>query len=64
VAQICVEQTAREAFHHGYRTTVVSDGVSSFDPELKAAALRNFAMKFGWVADTETVLGWLGRPAG
>jgi len=63
VAQICVEQTAREAFHHGYRTTVVSDGVSSFDSELKAAMLRNFAMKFGWVADTETVLGWLGQPA-
>lgn len=63
VAQICVEQTAREAFHHGYRTTVVSDGVSSFDSELKAAALRNFAMKFGWVADSETVIGWLGQAA-
>lgn len=63
VAQICVEQTAREAFHHGYRTTVVADGVSSFDPELKAAALKNFAMKFGWVADSETVIGWLGQAA-
>jgi nicotinamidase-related amidase len=59
VAQICVEETAREAFHHGYHTTVASDGVSSFDPELKAAMLRNFAMKFGWVADTDSVLGWL-----
>ncbi|MBS3651728.1 cysteine hydrolase [Pseudaminobacter sp. 19-2017] len=63
VAQICVEQTAREAFHYGYRTTVVSDGVSSFDHELKAAALKNFAMKFGWVADSETVIGWLGQAA-
>lgn len=59
VAQICVEETAREAFHHGYRTVMVADGVSSFDPELKAATLRNFAMKFGWVADGETVLGWV-----
>lgn len=59
VAQICVEETAREAFHHGYRTVVVSDCVSSFDHELKAAMLRNFAMKFGWVADSDTVLSWL-----
>lgn len=59
VTQICVEETAREAFHHGYRTTVAADGVSSFAPDLHAATLKNFAMKFGWVADTETVLGWL-----
>lgn len=62
VAQICVEETAREAFHHGYRTVMVSDGVSSFSPELKAATLKNFAMKFGWVADSDTVLSWLGVP--
>lgn len=59
VAQICVEETAREAFHHGYRTTMVSDGVSSFDAGLKAATLKNFAMKFGWVADSGTALAWL-----
>ena len=59
VAQICVEETAREAFHHGYRTTMVSDAVSSFAPDLQAATLKNFAMKFGWVADAATVAGWL-----
>jgi nicotinamidase-related amidase len=59
VTQICVEETARQAFHHGYRTTVVSDAVSSFAPDLHAAMLKNFAMKFGWVADTDTVLSWL-----
>ncbi len=59
VTQICVEETAREAFHHGYRTTVVADAVSSFSPALHAATLENFAMKFGWVADTDTVLRWL-----
>lgn len=59
VTQICVEETAREAFHHGYRTTMVSDAVSSFAPDLHAATLKNFAMKFGWVADTATVLSWL-----
>lgn len=59
VTQICVEETAREAFHFGYRTTIVSDAVSSYAPDLHAAALKNFALKFGWVADTRTVLTWL-----
>lgn len=59
VTQICVEETGREAFHYGYRTTMVSDAVSSFAPDLHAATLKNFAMKFGWVADSEAVLTWL-----
>lgn len=59
VTQICVEETAREAFHHGLRTTVVSDAVSSFDAGLHAASLRNFAMKFGWVAEADRVCAWL-----
>jgi len=59
VTQICVEESAREAFHHGYRTTVVADAVSSHVPDLHAATLKNFALKFGWVADTDTVLTWL-----
>lgn len=49
VTQICVEETAREAFHRGFLTTVVEDAVSSFAPDLHAATLKNFAMKFGWV---------------
>jgi len=59
VTQICVEETAREAFHHGFRTTLVSDAVSSFAPDLHAATLKNFAMKFGWVADSADLLGRL-----
>ena len=56
VSQICVEETGREAFHHGYRTTMVADGVSSFAPDLQAATLKNFAMKFGWVSTADDVL--------
>jgi nicotinamidase-related amidase len=56
VTQICVEETAREAFHHEYRTTVVEDGVSSFADDLQAATLKNFAMKFGWVATSQSIL--------
>jgi nicotinamidase-related amidase len=60
VTQICVEETAREAFHHGYRTTVVSDAVSSYLPHLHAATLENFARKFGWVEDSAAVIRLLG----
>jgi nicotinamidase-related amidase len=56
VTQICVEETAREAFHHGFRTTLVADAVSSYAPDLHAATLRNFAMKFGWVEDSGMLL--------
>lgn len=59
VTQICVEETAREAFHHGYATTVVADAVSSFAPDLHAATLRNFAMKFGWVSVADEVIAAL-----
>ena len=59
VTQICVEETAREAFHHGYRTTIAADAVSSFAPHLHAATLKNFAMKFGWVAPSDDILQWL-----
>lgn len=56
VTQICVEETGREAFHHGYKTTMVSDAVSSYMPDLHAAVLKNFALKFGWVMTTAEVL--------
>lgn len=56
VTQICVEESAREAFHHGFRTTIVEDAVSSFAPDLHAATLKNFAMKFGWLADSSTII--------
>lgn len=61
VTQICVEETAREAFHHGFRTTMAEDAVSSFAPDLHAATLKNFAMKFGWVEKSETIVETLPR---
>lgn len=59
VTQICVEETAREAFHHGFRATVIEDAVSSFAPDLHAATLKNFAMKFGWVSKSQPVIAEL-----
>lgn len=59
VTQICVEETGRESLHHGFKTVLLSDAVSSFDPELHAATLRNFAMKFGMVMDSGRFLSLL-----
>lgn len=59
VTQICVEETAREAFHRGYRTVIVEDAVSSFAPDLHRATLANLAMKFGWVAPADEVIAHL-----
>ncbi len=56
VTQICVEETVREGFHRGLEMVMVRDGVSSFDPDLHAATLRNIAMKFGRVDPATTVL--------
>jgi nicotinamidase-related amidase len=56
VTQICVEETARESFKHGYPTTIVRDAVSSYLPDLHDAALDNFARKFGWVDPSAAVL--------
>jgi nicotinamidase-related amidase len=55
VTQICVEDTARGAFHNGLKTVVLSDCVSSFAPDLQAATLKNHAMKFGMVLDSKTL---------
>jgi nicotinamidase-related amidase len=55
VTHICVEETAREALKRGYKTTIVSDAVSSYMPDLHAATLKNFGMKFGWVSTAKEV---------
>ena len=59
VTHICVEETAREAFHHGWPSTVVSDAVSAVDQDLHAAALRNLAQKFCWVTTSAEILPWI-----
>lgn len=53
LTQICVEETARQAFHHGFKTIVLRDCVSSFDPQLHEATLKNLNMKFGAVISSK-----------
>ena len=59
VTQICVEETARESLKRGYRTTIVSDAVSTYASDLQAAVLKNFAHKFGWVSTTAEIVAGL-----
>jgi nicotinamidase-related amidase len=65
VTQICVEETVREGFHRGLEMVMVRDAVSSFDPELHRATMRNIEMKFGRVEAAETVVAALSlKPSG
>ena len=64
VTQICVEDTARGAFHEDFQTVVVADAVSSYEPDLHRATLRNIELKYGRVLTTDDLLGELeGRSA-
>ncbi|HEX2441150.1 MAG TPA: cysteine hydrolase [Methylomirabilota bacterium] len=61
VTQICVEETARESFKRGYRTTLISDAVSTYAPDLQAAVFKNFAHKFGYVSTAKDVIAGISR---
>jgi len=56
VTQICVEDTARGAFHEGFQAAVVADAVSSYAPELHRASLQTLAMKYGRVVNAQDAL--------
>jgi nicotinamidase-related amidase len=56
VTQICVDETVRGALEAGLHAILVTDAVSSFDPDLHATTIRNVAMKFGWLSDSATLL--------
>jgi ureidoacrylate peracid hydrolase len=56
VTQICVEDTARGAFHEGFQAAVVADAVSSYAPELHHASLQTLAMKYCRVVSSDEAL--------
>ena len=60
VTQICVEDTARGAFHEGFQAAVVADAVSSYAPDLHRASLQTLAMKYGRVVTAQEALTELG----
>ncbi len=61
VTQICVEDTARGAFHEGFQAAVVADAVSSYAPELHRASLTTLAMKYGRVVTAREAMDELER---
>jgi len=60
VTQICVEDTARGAFHEGFQAAVVADAVSSYAPELHRASLQTLAMKYCRVMSSQHALEEMG----
>ena len=61
VTQICVEDTARGAFHEGFQAAVVADAVSSYAPDLHRASLQTLAMKYGRVVTAHEAIGEMER---
>jgi len=56
VTQLCVEDTARGAFHEGFQAVVIADAVSSYAPELQRASLQTLAMKYGRVMTAQDAM--------
>ena len=60
---VCVYLTAGEAADRGYECCVVEDACAAYSDALHIAFLQNFALLFGRVADTPTVLAELDSAA-
>lgn len=60
VTNVCVEATARDAFHRDFRIVILRDCVGAFVPELHEASLKTLSI-FGRVIDSDEVLA--GRPS-
>jgi nicotinamidase-related amidase len=59
VTQVCVADTVHDAFGMGIKVLVVSDCVTSYMPDLQAAFLKNFELKFAWVKSSDEVLAMI-----
>jgi ureidoacrylate peracid hydrolase len=55
ITNMCVEATARDAFHRDFHFVVLSDCVSGFNSELDEASLKTLSI-FGQVASSEELL--------
>jgi nicotinamidase-related amidase len=56
---VCVESTAKGAFDRQFMVAIVSDGVSSYLPDLHAGVLKSFKMMWGRVMTADEVIGEL-----
>lgn len=58
---VCVESTAKAAFDRQFKVGIVSDGVSSYLPDLHKATLKSFQRMWGRVIKTEEAIRELDR---
>ena len=59
---VCVESTLREAFFHGYYIVMPPDCVGSANAELHEASIKTVDQIFGYVPESDEVLGiWAGN---
>jgi nicotinamidase-related amidase len=56
VTQLCVEDTARGAYHEGFKPVLVADAVSSNDPDQHRCTLNKLAQHFARVMATDELL--------
>ncbi|MDP6341976.1 MAG: isochorismatase family cysteine hydrolase, partial [Alphaproteobacteria bacterium] len=59
VTNRCVETTMRDATDRGYRVILVDDGTATFSPEMQAATTLSLQGAYGFVRQTDEVLGLL-----
>jgi len=55
--ECCVDCTVRDAFHLDYHVFVVADACAAYEPDLHAAALRNFELSFAQLATSAEIAG-------
>ena len=63
VTNVCVESTARDAWHRDFDVLVVSDATAGYAEDLHEAALKNVAHLCGAVRPTDEVIRLLGIEA-
>ncbi len=61
VSEICVASTARGAWDHGYKVILMNDASAGFSEEDHNLTMRNFALYFGKVMDTDELLSVLAK---
>jgi nicotinamidase-related amidase len=61
VAEICVACSAQGAWDHGYKVILINDACAGFSEEDHNHTMRNFALYFGKVMDTDELIAVLSK---
>ena len=61
---VCVESTARDAYHRDYNVILIEDCCGAYDKAEHAATLNNISKFFGTVTTAETLIATLGKVTG